>query len=175
MGQWLVAKESVYEEDMKKARFHTRMAKMQATAQSFAKMFNQRVGGGFQSHIHFVQVVIYEVAHESHKGGKGWILAEPELEGKYIKWNNNAGGVLRHSSQVKAAAAPSTTVVAKAKDNKVLEHQREEDGETGTSNGHKEDVDDVPQCFSHFTGQSVRGRNSFATSRAPGTRWMALS
>ena len=37
----------------------------------------------------------------NYAGGVAWILAEPELEGRFVKYNNNAGAV----RQARAAAA----------------------------------------------------------------------
>jgi hypothetical protein len=33
------------------------------------------------------------VIDKSYEFGRGWILAEPELEGRFTKWNNNAGAL----------------------------------------------------------------------------------
>lgn len=38
----------------------------------------------------FVDCWIYEVLDRFYESGRAWILAEPELEGKFTKWNNKA-------------------------------------------------------------------------------------
>mmetsp|Transcript_3235 Transcript_3235/g.7530 ORF Transcript_3235/g.7530 Transcript_3235/m.7530 type:complete len:195 (+) Transcript_3235:1019-1603(+) len=76
------------------------MCKVQAEAQELAMRFNRRVsqtfgGGGAQGEwqVNFADTWIYEVLDDFYEQGRGWILAEPELEGKFTKWNNNAGGL----------------------------------------------------------------------------------
>ena len=41
----------------------------------------------------FVKPVVFTVRDKRYPGGVAKILAEPELAGKFTKWNNNAGGV----------------------------------------------------------------------------------
>ena len=40
-------------------------------------------------------MAIYEVFDVNYKDETAWVLVEPELDGKFTKWNNNAGAVLR--------------------------------------------------------------------------------
>jgi hypothetical protein len=74
------------------------------------------------------------------------VLAEPELEGLYIKYNNNAGGV-------RAARGGAGG----------LGHIVEEEGEPGDPAGGSQDpgggfdVNEVPQAFSHFSYDASGG------------------
>ena len=70
--------------------------------QDYAELFNIRIrqsfgggGGGALAEwqVNFADTWIYEVLEPRLEAGRGWILAEPELEGKFTKWNNNAGAV----------------------------------------------------------------------------------
>ena len=60
-GEWLVTKETRYEEQMSSAGFHTTMAKVQAEAEYLANLFNARVRGGPSSQLNFVECCIYKV------------------------------------------------------------------------------------------------------------------
>ncbi|EDQ91500.1 uncharacterized protein MONBRDRAFT_23474 [Monosiga brevicollis MX1] len=97
-GFRLVAKKSRAE---KKLRFHERIAKTQSAAQAMADCFNKRLQSCFDSPqpallLHFVPCAIYEVDEVSRSGGRAWFLVEPLLEGRFCKWNNNAGGVRKN-------------------------------------------------------------------------------
>ncbi|MDC0525438.1 hypothetical protein OAO87_00470 [bacterium] len=69
------------------------------------------------------------------------MLAEPELEGKFTKWNNNAGAVLQ---------ARSPHVARGGALGAFLEEEEDEEEEI--------DVYDVPQAFSHYTFEASNGQ-----------------
>ena len=107
VGFPLVAKEVGHQELLQDIRFHKRMAKMQHRAQELADRFNSRVrdfaiddeeAAGIA--INFVPCVIYEVKDTvyGYPNEVAWIFAEPYLDGKFRKWNNNAGKVYSHDN-----------------------------------------------------------------------------
>lgn len=61
VGEWLVAKETRFAEQLEDAEFHETMAKLQSRAQKLAENFNRRVNGTAEEQISFVQCVIYKV------------------------------------------------------------------------------------------------------------------
>ncbi len=86
-----------------------------------------------------------------------YILTEEHLDGKWTKWNNNGGGVFIDSqtqNQNQKQITMQTSLVA-------IEEDEEEDEEEGTSEMDLEQatVEDVPQCFSHFTYVQSHGMN----------------
>ena len=112
-GPRLVAKESLFEEQHKKSlKLYSSAAKIQANASEYANQFNSAVF--YHPHwisswnIYFIKCCIYQT-HQCEQDafdrwrrikmgggtddGSNWTLTEPELEGQYKKWNNNAGMV----------------------------------------------------------------------------------
>ena len=87
---------------------------------------------------------MYTVLDRRYSAGKAYVLAEQRLEGHFMKWNNNAGKV--HVST--AAAKPSLGAI--------LEGDSDEEEDDDDAKG--ELVNDVPQCFSHFTYFQSNGR-----------------
>jgi len=159
IGETLVAKETLYEEQLRDSVFHINMCKVQAEAQELAMRFNRRVsqtfgGGGAQGEwqVNFADTWIYEVLDDFYEQGRGWILAEPELEGKFTKWNNNAGG-LRAPLSRRGGGGGGGLGIGGA----IIEEDEEEDeDEDGGSAAIV--TDDVPQCFSHFTWSVTDGK-----------------
>jgi len=144
-GQRLVAKEAAYNEDFSSGKFHHASCKMQAEADRLSKLFNERVSAFFDEQqqakwsINFVPCVIYTVKdqHYNPKNGTSWILAEPELEGKWMKWNNNNGKVLESEKMT-------------ALEKQFARCMTDQDEEFHTA--------DIPQCFSHFTWSVTDGQ-----------------
>ena len=56
----------------------------------------------------FLDCVVYHVRDARYPGGSVRVLAEPELEGRFTKWNNNAGAV-RHRGPGRGGAAAEST------------------------------------------------------------------
>lgn len=96
-GRELVGKETLFKELLRDSKFHREMAKTQATAQRFANIFNGRIKEYYPNRqdllITFADCCIYEVRDDRFPQGVAWILAEPKLDGKWTKWNNNNGKV----------------------------------------------------------------------------------
>eukprot|EP00049_Salpingoeca_infusionum_P010039 m.170205 g.170205 ORF g.170205 m.170205 type:complete len:683 (+) comp14523_c0_seq1:583-2631(+) len=96
-GYPLVSKETLFVEELENAKFHERIAREHAHGQKLADVFNERVQALFPDRpeltVNFAPVCIYKVVDWNYDAGVAWILAEPRLDGKYFKWNNNAGGV----------------------------------------------------------------------------------
>jgi hypothetical protein len=156
VGEWLVAKETLFVEQLQHASFHERMAKVQAQAEALAARFNERVRGAPAWHVRFVECCIYEVLDASYDGGMAWILAEAELEGAFTKWNNNNGAV--RSSRASRAPQPQRAAAglgAIHEDDEEGDGEDEED-EDGAEDDAVRDAD-IPQCFSHFTWSVTDG------------------
>jgi hypothetical protein len=149
VGEWLVAKETLFVEQLEHASFHERMAKVQAQAEALAVRFNARVRGDAAWHVRFVECCIYEVLDAGYAGGMAWILAEPELEGPFTKWNNNNGAV--RSSRAARAAQHTPGLGA------IHEDEDDEGGGADDEDGDVVDDMDIPQCFSHFTWSVTDG------------------
>jgi hypothetical protein len=96
-GRWLITKLSKYEEHLFDLEFVKTFCRLDAEAQAQALSFNQQVDGvspTTQFDVNFVDCFVYRVPNPFDESVQ-WlhVLVEPGLEGKYIKWNNNAGGV----------------------------------------------------------------------------------
>ncbi len=86
-----------------------------------------------------------------------WVLVEPELDGKFTKWNNNAGAELRTGCDTAEGAVGSVSLrstVSKALD-AITEDDEEEQEEVGSQ---EVDVGEVPQAFSHFRYVASNGK-----------------
>jgi hypothetical protein len=69
------------------------------------------------------------------------ILVEEHIDGKWTKWNNNAGGVIKRSKgQTQNQSTIQMSLLA-------IEENSEEEEETGGPVLEQATVDDVPQCF----------------------------
>ena len=102
----LVAKESVYAEDDVLCRdFHQIFCKTQLQASHFARSFNSKVRLLFSQRkwalpatISFLSCYVYEL--QGRAPDDYWnLLVEKKLEGKWTKWNTNAGFVLGSTHQ----------------------------------------------------------------------------
>ena len=89
------------------------------------------------------------------------MLVEPELDGKFTKWNNNAGAVLRTGCDTGEGAVGSASLrstVSKAL-GAITEDDEEEQEEKQEEVGSQEiDVGEVPQAFSHFSYVASNGK-----------------
>ena len=79
------------------------------------------------------------------------MLAEQRLEGRFMKWNNNAGKVRQPAGRGATAAAAAAPLGA------ILEGDSESD-EDDEGVDEADLVDEVPQCFSHFAYYQSNGR-----------------
>ncbi len=136
LGARFVAKQSLYTEHLHSARFHETLAATQAEAQVYAARFNVRVRGPPEWQLNFVGTHIYELVTPT--GVMRWISAEPELEGAFTKWNNNAGAVRG------ARGGGADTHLGAI-------HESDESDESDDEYHSGVRNEDVPQCFSHYT------------------------
>ncbi len=127
-------------------------------AQVLATLFTRRVAGPPAWAVGFVECVVYHVRDARYPGGSVRVLAEPELEGRFTKWNNNAGAVRRAAPGGTAAAAAAA---ARVRDRALValaeEEEEEEEEEEDFDGGEGASTEDVPQCFSHFTYEASDG------------------
>ena len=148
-GSRLVAKEYLFEEHHKKnLAMYSSAAKIQATASEYANKFNTAVRRhphwSPSWNIHFIKCCIYETQLLCADSGSllmkdcNWTLTEPELEGKYTKWNNNAGMVC-HKPTTQAHSLGA------------IVEGSEEDDEEEPDDRVSITENDVIQAFSHFT------------------------
>jgi hypothetical protein len=107
----------------------------------------------------FVECVVYHVRDARYPGGSVRVLAEPELEGRFTKWNNNAGAV-----RPAAPGGASAATAARVRDRALaalgaLAEEEGDEGDEGDQGGGGEEAStgDVPQCFSHFTYEASDG------------------
>ena len=137
-GHWLVAKVSKYEELLRDRSFHETFCRLHEEARSLAAKFNERMHGGVSAFsIRFVRCSVYEGCYTD--GRRLSVLAEQELEGEYLKYNNNAGTVraMKPRASTPGHAAPLGMILEEEED-------EEEDEE-------EPDPIETPQCFSHFS------------------------
>eukprot|EP00899_Mesostigma_viride_P028369 jgi/Mesvir1/8717/Mv02647-RA.1 len=93
VGKKLVAKEAKVNEHLG-LKFQKDFCRTQSEAAALARLFNDRVRATDPSwHLDFLQCHIYQCEDARYPDGVAWVLAEPELEGRFYKWNNNGGGV----------------------------------------------------------------------------------
>lgn len=92
-GLRLVAKEAKdLENHHQGKKFHETFARIQADAAYLASAFTARLPANRREwNLSFLPTHVYGCYDGSYQGGKAWILVEPELDGKFRKWNNNAG------------------------------------------------------------------------------------
>ncbi|KXZ55303.1 hypothetical protein GPECTOR_3g438 [Gonium pectorale] len=133
-GPRLVAKSTRFAEHLSNTAFHLTFCRTQAEADEFAQEFNRRLKGGPKWQVRFLPCYIYVLRDGSHRQFE--VLVEEELEGQFTKWNDNAGGVESGGRSV-----PLSHVGA------IVE------GRPSVSA-----VEEVPQCFSHFTFIHSGGR-----------------
>jgi len=103
--------------------------------------------------VNFIKTHIYGCYDDSYKYGQAWILVEPELDGKFTKWNNNAGEIRGQTSA--QGKVPGLGDIPGLGEMGFLEEEDsdEDDDEIGAIQ-----IDDIPQAFSHFSYEHSRGR-----------------
>ena len=79
---------------MRDRNFHVVSCRLSSEAEAIAQLFNRRLALSDEFHVEFVQATLYTVRDWAYGGdGRVSFVAEPELEGRFTKWNNNNGGV----------------------------------------------------------------------------------
>eukprot|EP00961_Rhodomonas_salina_P249974 3378715-Rhodomonas_salina.3 len=91
LGPKLIAKETKFQELMEDFNFHNTFCRVQGQAQVLADLFNRRTQRRPELSISFLECCVFEVRDDRWPNGVARILAEMELEGRWMKWNNNAG------------------------------------------------------------------------------------
>ena len=166
-GLRLVAKEAKVMENLEKGRrFHETFSRIQHHAGQLAKQFNLSLPDTAPTmwNVSFIPTFIY-CCKDEHGNGNGhykndecWVLCEPELDGKFIKWNNNAGAVKASGADRKSAETHQNKCFQSVGLGMALIEESDEEDEDEEAIGPIE-VDDVPQAFSHFTYEHSKGKN----------------
>lgn len=118
----------------------SQFARVQGDAAALAIQFNRRVNGQRAWNIAFLPTHIYSCIDTNYAGGKMWLLVEPELEGRFTKWNNNAGAVMAAQTGPSGAALSAGSALGG-----IDEEDEDDEAEEAI------DINDVPQAFSHFS------------------------
>eukprot|EP00053_Salpingoeca_punica_P022931 m.215724 g.215724 ORF g.215724 m.215724 type:complete len:581 (-) comp42827_c0_seq1:210-1952(-) len=142
VGLQMVAKQSLFEEEMLNDHFHRSMAETQFEAQRLSTLFNERIqriveakavasssSAAFDfahsdASAFLVTFIPCSIYHVNHRSKPQWILAESFLDGCFVKWNNNGGACKKV---------------------------------TNAFLGDGYAVDDIPQTFSHFSWSVTDG------------------
>ena len=163
VGLRLVAKEAKTMENLGR-KFHEQFARLQNDANLLAAQFNRRVRGPASWSISFLPIHIYLLFDNNYADGEMWLLVEPELDGRFTKWNNNAGAVLQSTSPRIVGSARLTLSAASTRRTR-----------TGRGRGGTITIDDVPQAFSHFSFEASGGKQLVCDLQVFGTKRTALA
>jgi len=150
-GLRLVAKEAKDVENLLKGRrFHEVFACVQQDAAALAMQFNRRQPKPRPDwNVSYLPTTLYCIqvpCSNMYPSGDSWMLVEPELEGKFTKWNDNGGGV---------RGPPPAAVTGGIGSMALLEEEDEEDEEASCATI---DVSEVLQAFSHFSYECSKGK-----------------
>eukprot|EP00899_Mesostigma_viride_P010636 jgi/Mesvir1/19574/Mv09878-RA.1 len=179
VGKKLVAKEARMNEHLG-LRFQKDFCRTQSEAAALAKLFNDRVHASDPAwRIDFLKCHIYRCRDWQYPDGFAWVLAEPELEGRFYKWNNNGGGVdcrgypsmsagggggrggggrdVGRSGVTQASLLRTSALGAIVEDDEddyagdlgYAVVNDSDEGDDEASSG--VELHEIPQCFSHFT------------------------
>lgn len=142
VGPWIVTKQSKYKELLLDDNFHKNFCRLHTEAQRLAIIFNNDLEDTMSRyHINFVQCTVYKLCIDRLELS---VLSEPELEGEYIKYNNNNGGVRSGSTPHASPGALSLGMLVEEEEDE--EEESDEDQPELTV-----DPAEVPQCFSHYS------------------------
>ncbi|KAL1523672.1 hypothetical protein AB1Y20_018606 [Prymnesium parvum] len=145
-GLRLVAKEAKAMEHWMQGRtFHETFIRLQYDAAEMAAQFVKLLPSRRSEwNLSFIPTSLYCCQDPSYPGGEAWVLVEPELEGEFFKWNDNAGNVRNLPSDKTSGIGAGTLVEESDEDEYDLDIPIE--------------VNDVPQAFSHFSFEQSRGK-----------------
>jgi len=177
VGASLVSKQTKHEEYIEgHLAFLEKHCRCQALAEDLAQKFNTvvRIVGRMRksalldlsAQVHCVKFVDCHVfgvsAAGSEDGEITWFLVEDELEGRYLKWNDNRGGVKEPLKEIEAEATQQAEVVDLATARALVAEERKQQamGRVSAADNLTRPVtaDDVPQAFSHYTYYATDGR-----------------
>lgn len=165
VGIPLVAKLSLYKHQESSLehlrRWHRTFAKTQIRAKKYAKKFNMNLDNLGVSklipRIDFLDCSIYESVAEDGAQNYTWLVEKRLNPSRYIKWNDNKGGVDGHAKIQDAMADDGAALdtIQEGED----ESDDDEDNDGDVVNQSKATallierilVCDIPQAFSHFT------------------------
>jgi len=159
-GLRLVAKEAKDVENLHRGlEFHTIFARVQSDAATLALEFNQRLPSrNPEWNVSFLDTAsIFGCFDDSYEEDQAWVLVEPELDGKFTKWNNNAGAV-RGQTAAKSNPGISSGGVALGIGSLALVEENEEEDEVGEEKHDTIYTEEIPQAFSHFTYERSKGK-----------------
>ncbi|PNH12301.1 Eukaryotic elongation factor 2 kinase [Tetrabaena socialis] len=139
-----------YPDKMQRGVAHAKLKFGEGEAEELAQLFNRRLQLGPEWQVHFLSCCVYTIKVHKYDRGMTDLLVEQELEGKFTKWNNNAGGVTKAASGGKEALRRGMGAIA--------EEDEEEDEADVESSARVGVVEHVPQCFSHFTYNVTAGK-----------------
>ena len=106
--------------------------------------------------ISFLDCAVYEVTDPrstlTFGTGTAWILAEKMLQGKYTKWNNNNGSVLKKPESLTSVVSAKVGAI-----DAIIEGDEEDEDDEIVDDLEASFVPmyDVPQAFSHFSFKDV--------------------
>eukprot|EP00873_Tetraselmis_striata_P018075 jgi/Tetstr1/438339/TSEL_026906.t1 len=168
VSEWLVAKETKHRELLRQGRkFHEKFCQTLEQARDWAQRFNSavalaagKVGAAVDPafEVHFVACELCGLRDDRYPGGVSWVAVEAELEGRFLKWNNNNGRVHLPDTRQRTGSAQDATAPAASGTTRIygiIEEEEEEEEEV--DDGHtapaplRITAQDVPQAFSHFT------------------------
>jgi len=147
-GLRLVAKEAKDLENHHQGRkFHETFTRIQSEAADLAQSFTRLLPyARAEWNVNFIPTHICGCYDDSYRHGQAWILVEPELDGKFTRWNNNAGEIKGKTSRGKTSGLGDMGFLEE-------EESDEDDDEMGAIQ-----IDDIPQAFSHFSYEYSKGR-----------------
>ncbi|KAJ8599256.1 hypothetical protein CTAYLR_006219 [Chrysophaeum taylorii] len=148
IGPTLVAKQSLHQELVFNPDYHEVFCRILGEADELACLFNRRSGGTPDMRVSYVVPYVFDLVDDRFGSGTVSVLAEKQLEGRFTKWNNNAGRVRdQHTSVHKNTLGLSSSSAT------IVEEDEDEDCEED-----RPTADDVPQAFSHFTHSVTDGK-----------------
>lgn len=168
-GLRLVAKEAKDVENHHQGRkWHEKFARTQLIAATLAKAFTKRLPNPYRREwtVTFIKTTIYGCVDLTYENYQAWVLVEPELDGKFLKWNNNAGLVRRSTATVRPTSNDNSnfeTVMGTLPGTLPAFEEFDEDDEEDSDGEEEEEripieLDDIPQAFSHFSYEHSAGR-----------------
>ena len=150
-GPTLVAKQSKHEENVRDRNFHVTSCRLSSEAEAIGQLFNRRLALPDEFHVEFVQATLYTVRDWAYGGdGRVSFVAEPELEGRFSKWNNNNGGV--------ADVCGATAALARLSVSQGIIEEGDEDEDSDYEPTETFSHLDVPAALSHFSYSVSQGR-----------------
>lgn len=169
-GLRLVAKEAKDVENYHQGqKWHEQFARTQLIAATLAKAFTKRLPSSLHRGewtVTFIKTSIYGCLDSTYKhtNGQAWVLVEQELDGKFTKWNNNAGIVrlskttVAHPTNKNDNNNFETVIGTLGAFDEFDEGDEDEDSDDEEEERIPIQLDDIPQAFSHFSYEHSAGK-----------------